>query len=199
MTTSPLAAYPGEPIQPAALPLPPDLPELPPNPRVLQLTDGDCVARGLVEGTGRRHASDHEVRSCLDLVLATATLLDPHAQARCTVSSATALRHFEVLTSARNNSFTINRGLDWADWALLDELAALIDARTMAARPGRKRPARLASLVILVAQDEIYAQPVRQLRLLGIPCWLLVPGRSAAASLRTASCAVSYIGPRRTA
>ena len=49
--------------------------------------------------------------------------------------------------------------------------------------------------MILVGQDGIYAPPVRRLRLLGIPTWLLVPGRSAATSLYRASSAVSYIGP----
>ena len=50
--------------------------------------------------------------------------------------------------------------------------------------------------MILVGQDGIYAPPVRRLRLLGIPTWLLVPGRSAATSLCRASCVVSYIGPQ---
>ena len=110
---------------------------------------------------------------------ATATLLDPHARIRCAVSTETATHHLDVLTAAGNNLFAIRRGLGGADWVLLEELADLIDARTIATRPGRKRPARLADLVILVAEDGIYAPPVMQLRLLGIPTWLLVPGRSA--------------------
>lgn len=113
--------------------LPPELPSLPPHPRVLQLTHGDCVSCGLAEGTGRDYASDQEMRSCL----------------------------------------------------------------RRASRPVRKRPAWLADLVILVAQDESYAPPVRQLRLLGIPTWLLVPGLSAAAVLRGASCAISSLGASR--
>ena len=71
----------------------------------------------------------------------------------------------------------------------------MIDVRATATRPGRKRPARLADLVILVGKDKIYAPPVRQLRLLGIPTWLIVPGRLPAASLYRAACAVSFIGP----
>ena len=126
---------------------------------------------------------------------ATATLLDPHARMRCAVSTETATHHLAVLTSSGNNLFTIRRGLGGADGVLLEELTDLINARTMATRPGRKRPARHADLVILVAEDGIYAPPVMQLRLLGIPTWLLVPGRSPAASLRSASCAVSCIGP----
>ena len=49
--------------------------------------------------------------------------------------------------------------------------------------------------MILVGKDKIYAPPVRQLRLLGIPTWLIVPGRLPAASLYRAACAVSFIGP----
>jgi len=175
--------------------VPPELPGLPPCPRVLQLTDGDCVSHGLADGTCRQRASDQEVRSCLDRVDATARLLDPHARIRCAVSTETAICHLAVLTAARNNLFTIRRGLDGADWALLEELADLIDVRMVAARRGWKRSARVADLVILVGKDGIYAPPVRRLRLLGIPTWLLVPGRSAATSLRKASAAVSYIGP----
>ena len=126
-----------------AEPVPPDLPGLPPRPRVLQLTDGDCVSHGLADGTRRQRASDQEVRSCLDRVDATARLLDPHARIRCAVSTETAIYHLAVLAAARNNLFSIRRGLDGADWALLEELADLIDVRMVAARPGRKRPARL--------------------------------------------------------
>ncbi len=183
------------PAHPAALPLPPELPGLPPRPRVLQLTDGDCVSYGLADGTPLGRASDQEVRSCLDRVHATATLLDPHARIRCAVSTETATHHLDVLTNARNNLFTIRRGLDGADGALLEELTDLIQAGLMATRPRRKRPIQHADLVILVARDGIYAPPVTRLRLLGIPTWLLVPGRSPAASLRSASCAVSCIGP----
>ena len=123
-----------------AEPVPPELPGLPPRPRVLQLTDGDCVSHGLADGTRRQRASDQEVRSCLDRVHATARLLDPHARIRCAVSTETATHHLAVLAAARNNLFTIRRGLDGADWALLEELADLIDARMVAARPGRKQP-----------------------------------------------------------
>jgi hypothetical protein len=175
--------------------LPPELPGLPLCPRVLQLTDGDCVSHGLVEGTGDERASNQEVRSCLDQVHAAATLLDPHARIRCAISTETATHHLDVLTSARNNLFTVRHGLDGADEVLLEELTDLVKARMVATRPGRKRSAWLADLVILVAQDGIYAPPVVQLRLLGVPTWLLVPGLSAAATLRSACCAVSYIGP----
>jgi hypothetical protein len=189
---------PGGPVSgQTALPVPPELPGLPPRPRVLQLTDGDCVSHGLADGTSRQRASDQEVRSCLGRVHATTTLLDPHAWIRCAVSTETAARHLDVLTTSGNNLFTIRRGIDGADWALLEELTDLIDARTVATRPGRKRPARLADLVILVGKDKIYAPAVRQLRLLGIPTWLIVPGRLPATSLYRAACAVSFVGPCR--
>lgn len=180
---------------PAALPVPPELRGLPPRPRVLQLTDGDCVSHGLAEGTGRQRASDREVRSCLDQVHATAVLLDPHARTRCAVSTESAARHLDVLTTSGNNLFAIRRGLDGADWALLEELTDLIDARTAVTRPARKRPTPLTDLVILVGKDRIYAPAVRQLLLLGIPTWLIVPGRRPAASLYRAACAVSFVGP----
>jgi hypothetical protein len=179
----------------AALPVPPDLPGLPPRPRVLQLTDGDCVSHGLADGAARGRASDREMRSCLDRVHAAARLLDPHARVRCAVSAETAVHHFDVMAAARNNSFAIRRGLDGADWALIEELTDLIGARTIATQTGRRRSSGLADLVILVGKDKIYAPPVRQLRLLGIPTWLIVPGRLPAASLYRAACAVSFIAP----
>jgi hypothetical protein len=178
-----------------ALPVPPDLPRLPPRPRVLQLTDGDCVSHGLADGAARGRASDQEMRSCLDRVHAAAALLDPHARVRCAVSTQTAAHHFDILAAARNNSFAIRRGLDGADRALIEELTDLIGARAIATQTRRRRPAGLADLVILVGKDKIYASPVRQLRLLGIPTWLIVPGRLPSASLYRAACAVSFIGP----
>jgi hypothetical protein len=188
------AARTGEPARSATLPLPPELPRVQPCARVLQLTDGDCVSYGLADGTGRSRASDQEMRSCLNQVHATAALFDPHARIRCAISTETASHHLNVLTAARNNFFTIRGGLDGAAGALLEELTDLIGTRSMATRARRKRPAPHADLVILLARDEIYAPPVMQLRLLGIPTWLLVPGRSVAASLRSAACAISCIG-----
>lgn len=198
MNTPPAVPAGWDPPEPTALPLPPELPPLPPNPRVLLLIDGDCVSRGLVEGTARRRASDKEVRNCLGQAYATATLLDPHSRVRYAVSSATATHHFNVLASARIK-FTVRRGLDGADWALIEDLADLIEARSITAHPRRRQPARLADLVILVGQDKIYAPSVRQLRLGGTPTWLLAPGYLVAVKLRHAACAVTYIGPRRPA
>ena len=191
---APDAARTSGPARPAALPLPPELPGLPPRPRVLQLTDGDCVSYGLANGATRRRASDQEVRSCLDRVHATATLLDPHARIRCAVSTETATHHLDVLTASGSNQWSVRRRPGGADQAVLEEMNDLINAR-LAAGPGRKRPAQHADLVILVARNGIYAPPVRRLRLLGIPTWLLVPGRLVADSLYACSCAVSFLGP----
>jgi hypothetical protein len=144
--------------------------------------------------------SDAAVASCLGLARATARALDPQARIRCAASSETAAIHLDVLTSSRNNTWAIRRGLNGADYALLEELAGLVTARMFATRPGRKRPRRtpghLAGLVILVGTDKIYTGDVRLLKLMGIPTWLIVPGRArVAASLYRAATAVSFVGP----
>lgn len=190
-----------EPPEPPALPLPPELPPLRANPRVLVLIDGDCVSYGLVRdrashGSRGSRASDEEVLDFLDRVHATAKSVDPGFRARCAVSTATAYEHLNILISARNNWLTIRRGLDGADRALIEELDHLIE-HSMARRPGRRPPARLADLVILVGQDGIYAPPVRDLRLGGIPTWLIAPGYLIARKLRRAAGAVTILGCRR--
>ncbi len=182
------------------LPYPPELPDgLPARPRVLQLTNADAVSRGLADGTPRDRASNQEVRACLELVRATARAIDPRARIVCVASSATATRHLDVMTASGGNTWLVRRGLDGADPALLEELDLLTDIHRMLHQPGRRRPARPAGpaeLVILVAQDRIFAGSVRRLRLLGVPTWLLVPGRSVARELFTAACAVTFVGPR---
>ena len=196
LTTAVTDAYTAEPARPAALPPPLELPAgLARYPRVLQLIDADSVSRGLADGTSLSRASDQDVQLCLDVVRATAHALDPQSRVRYAASTATAAYHLGVLTAAGNNQWSVRRGLDGADQVLLEEMSALIGGRLIATRPGRKRSAPLADLVILVAQDHIYAPPVRRLRLLGIPTWLMVPGRLVAASLYTCSCAVSFLGP----
>jgi hypothetical protein len=49
----------------------------------------------------------------------------------------------------------------------------------------------------LLGDDPVYAPPVRRLRLLGIPTWLILPGRQVPASLYACACAVSFLGPGR--
>jgi hypothetical protein len=190
------AARTSGPAHPAALPLPPDLPAgLARHPRVLQLIDADSVSRGLAGGTPLGRAADQEMRWCLNLVEATSRALDPQSRVRCAASITTATYHLDLLTGSGSNQWSVRRGPGGADQAVLEELNDLIDTRLAAARPGRKRPTRHADLVILVATDRIYAPPVRRLRLLGIPTWLLVPGRLVADSLYAYSCAVSFLSP----
>jgi hypothetical protein len=183
--------------QPILLPYPSELPDgLPARPRVLQLTNADDVSRGLADGTRRDRASDEEVRACLELVRASTRALDPRARIVCAASNATATRHLDVMTASGGNTWLVRRGLDGADRALLEELDHLTDIHRMLHQPGRRRPAGPADLVILVAQDHIFARSIRRLRLLGVPTWLLVPGRSVARELFTTACAVTFIGPR---
>lgn len=179
-----------------ALPLPPELPMgLAENPRVTRLIDLDAVSHGLARGAPRGRASDQKVQLFLDIVEASAKALDPHSRVRCAASSATAAHHLDVLMASGNNQWTIRRGLNGADQVLLEEMSDLINARLIATRPGYKRPAWHADLLILVGQDRIYTPSVGQLRLLGIPTWLIEPGSLAARLLRSRSCAVTYLGP----
>jgi hypothetical protein len=197
MAMRPLSAPADVLAQPILLPYPSELPDgLPARPRVLQLTDADAVSRGLADGTPRDRASNREVRACLELVQATTRRIDPRARIVCAASSATATRHLDVMTASGGNTWLVRRGLDGADRALLEELDHLTDIHRMLHQPGRRPPAGPAELVILVAQDHIFARSIRRLRLLGVPTWLLVPGRSVARELFTAACAVTFIGPR---
>jgi hypothetical protein len=179
-----------------ALRLPTELPAgLVRNPRVLQLINLDSVSRGLANGTDLDRASDRDVQRCLGIARATARVLDPQSRIRCTASTATAAYHLDVLTASGNNEWLIRHRLDGVNQALIEEMTDLIDARLIATAPGRGHPAQHADLVILVGQDQIYASPVRRLRLLGIPTWLMVPGHFVAAPLYACSCAVSFLGP----
>jgi hypothetical protein len=179
----------------AALPLPPELPAgIPENPRVIRLIDLDSVSHGLAQGTSLGRASNQDVQLFLDIVQVTARALDPQSRVRGAASTATAAHHLDVLTASGNNHWSIRRGLDGADQVLLEEMNDLISARLIATKPGHSRSARPADLVILVGQDHIYAPPVRRLRLLGIPTWLVVPGPPVAAVLYSGACAVTFLG-----
>jgi hypothetical protein len=193
----PLIAPADVPDLPIALPYPPDLPAgLSPRPRVLLLIDADAVSHGLVDDTPRSRASNREMRMCLDLVHATARSIDQRTRVRCAASTATAAYHLDMMTESAGNTWLVRRGLDGADQAVLEELNHLIHVHRAARRRGRNRRAEHAFLVLLVAQDHIYFPAVRQLRLLGVPTWLLVPGLRVAANLYSAACAVTFIGPR---
>ena len=197
MAMRPLSAQADVLAQPMLLPYPSELPDgLPARPRVLQLTNADDVSRGLADGTHRDRASDEEVRACLELVRASTRAIDPRARIVCAASNATATRHLDVMTASGGNTWLVRRGLDGADRALLEELDHLTDIHRMLHQPGRRHPAGPPDLVILVAQDHIFARSIRRLRLLGVPTWLLVPGRLVARELFTSACAVTFIGPR---
>jgi len=184
------------PVTPVPLLYPPELPEgLHPQPRVLLLIDGDAVSHGLVDDKPLERASDQQMRSCLELVYATATAIDPRPRVRIAASSQTAIHHLDVMAASGANTWLVRRGLNGADGALIEEMTHLIDARTRIGRPGRRQAGRPADLIILVAQDGGYASAVRGLRLLGVPTWLLVPGLFVAAELYTPACAVTRIGP----
>lgn len=176
-----------------ALPLPQELPAgIPENPRVMRLIDLDAVSHGLVQGTLLDRASNQDVQLFLDIVQATAQSLDPHSRVRCASSTATAAQHLDLLTASDNNEWSIRRGLDGADEVLLEEMNYLISTHSIAARRRRRRQVRHADLLILAGQDHIYAPPVRELRLLGVPTWLVVPGGPVAASLYSSSWDVSF-------
>jgi hypothetical protein len=178
--------------RPAPLPVPPELPAgLARHPRVLQLISADSVARGC--GPARH------VRRCIDITQATARALDPQARIRCAASAGTAAHHLDLLTASGNNQWSVSRRAGDAGQVLLEEMNDLITARLIATgpRPKRQRRARHADLVILVGDDPAYAPPVRRLRLLGIPTWLMVPGRQVPTSLYACACAVSFVGPGR--
>jgi hypothetical protein len=106
-------------------------------------------------------------------------------------SSLTAVIHLAVLAEAPVDTWVIQRGLDYAKCAV-EELEDLIVGQLHVGR-GRNRTVSHADLVILVAQDHIFAPQVRQLRLLHVPRWLLVPGCFVAPSLYSAATSVTFL------
>jgi hypothetical protein len=176
------------------LPFPRDLPVLPRPPRLLVLGDLDALSHGLAEGSGSARASDACVWEVLEQVMLTTSGLGSRkCSVRWAASSATARYHLDLLTRSANNVWSIRQGLDGADHALLEELD-LLAAATISATCG-KHAERPADLVILIALDHIYAPAIRRLRLLGVPAWVLQPGRFIAADLYTAAAAVIRLAP----
>jgi hypothetical protein len=177
------------------LPFPADLPALSPSPRLLVLGDMDALSHGLAEGSGCSRASDERVWAVLEQVMLTASGLGSRrCPVRWAASSATARCHLDLMTRSANNVWSIRRGLDGADHVLLEELEYLTGATISANRKSAGRP---ADLVILIALDHIYAPAIRQLRLLGVPTWVLQPGRFIAADLYKAAAAVTRLAPPR--
>jgi hypothetical protein len=174
------------------LPFPGNLPAFPRRPRLVVLGDVDALSRGLAEGSVCSRASDMRVWAVLEQVILTALGLGSGNPAvRWAASSATARYHLDLMTRSANNVWSIRQGLDGADHALVAELEHLI-AATLSVNRG-KRAERPADLVILIALDHIYAPAVRQLRLLGVPTWVLQPGRFIAADLYRAAAAVTRL------
>ncbi len=187
--------------RPVALPRPAELPASPPYVRVEVLIDADAVSHGLAEGTGADRAPNNAVAACLATVQRTARALvrDPASgrggyRVRCAGSTETVRHHLDLVLAAPNNTWSFCRGIDVADLALLDSLESL--AISASRRPDRRDcDASRAHPVVLVAQDHIYAGTVRQLRLLGVPTWVLKPGRYIATDLYKAACAVTPLIP----
>jgi hypothetical protein len=176
------------------LSFPADLPSLPPRPQLLLLGDMDALSHGLAEGSGRGRACDEHVWAVLEQVMLTASGLSwRRCPVRWAASSATARYHLDLMTRSANNVWSIRRGLDGADHVLLEELDHLTAATISASHS--KNEGRQADLVILIGLDHIYAPAIRQLRLLGVPTWVLQPGRFIAADLYKAATAVTRLTP----
>jgi hypothetical protein len=174
-----------------ALPLPVELPALSRSSQLLVLGDMDALSHGLAGGTAGNRASDAYVGAVLGQVRISARAFGSITRVRLAASSATARHHLDLVTRSANNVWSIRRGLDGADHALLDELEDLIAARL--APRNHKHLAGNASLVVLIAQDHIYGPAVRQLRMLDVPTWVLQPGRNIAAELYKAATAVTVL------
>ena len=169
----------------------------PPHRASSSSSTADAVSHGLVDDSPRERASNHEMRSCLDLVHATATAIDPRAAGpvRCLPRTAThppghpdrlGRQHVDRAPRARRRRPGAARRADRPD------------QRPHRHRPaGPEDPAPPADLVILVGQDRIYA-PCGPAAATALGCQ---PGCCALAStLRPSSTpqpAPSPIGPRR--
>ena len=181
-------------VTPDLLTFPADLPALRPPARPLVLGDMDALSHGLAEGLACRRAPDAYIWAVLEQVTLTASRLGSRRYpTRWAASTETARYHLDVMTRSANNVWSIRRGLDGADYALLEELE-YIEAATISASRG-KDAERPADLIILIALDRIYAPVVRRLRLLGVPTWVLQPGRFIAAELYKAATAVTRLAP----
>jgi hypothetical protein len=174
------------------LSFPADLPALPRAPHLLVLGDMDALSHGLAEGLAWSRAADTDVWAVLEQVMLTASRLGSRrCPVRWAASSATAKHHLDLMTRSANNVWSIRRGLNGADYALLEELEHITAATISAHHSKDTEPP--ADLVILIALDHIYAPAVRQLRLLGVPTWVLQPGRFIAADLYKAATAVTRL------
>ncbi len=170
------------------LDLPRNLPQLGDSCRTSVLFDADALSHGAAEGTLHGRASDELFGHYVNEVLAAALALTGGQRRRLTVryaaSTETAAHHLRVAAEAPSNTWLFCRGLDGADRALIAELLQIAEGLE-----GPRSKSRHA--VVLVGQDHAYAPPVRRLRLLGVPTWVLQPGRFIAADLYRSACEVS--------
>lgn len=176
------------------IPLPPELDPWRPVQRVLVLADMDAVSHGLAEGSGAGRVTDAEARSLLAQVKLSARATGAaDRRFRLAASSETALHHVGLVTSSKNNLWSIRTGLNGADHVIKDELDGL--AADVHAAQTRRRATACPTLVILIGQDHEYGPSVRQLRLLGVPTWVLQPGRYIASDLYRPAACVTRVGP----
>src|SRR5689334_17261623 len=83
----------------------------------------DALSHGLAEGSACRRAPDKHVWAVLEQVRLTASGLGCRGYpARWAASTATARYHLDLMTRSANNVWSIRRGLNGADYALLEEL-----------------------------------------------------------------------------
>jgi hypothetical protein len=153
----------------------------------------DALSHGLAEGSACSRAPDTQVWTVLQRVTLTASQLGSRrCPIRWAASSATAKYHLDLMTRSANNVWSIRRGPNGADCVLLEELEFIAAATISANRNKNAEPP--ADLIILIALDHIYAPALRRLRLLGVPTWVLQPGRLIAAELYKAATAVTRLG-----
>lgn len=156
---------PSAPVDPGILPAPAELSAvMSVRPAVTLLIDIDALSH---TSPGTRLANA-ELSTVMDTVSRTVASIASSVHRRYAASVRTGNHHADLLFAVPNNTWAVRRGLDGADAAILAELDALA-----AARPHGPH------LVVLVANDHIYAEPVRLLRDLGVPTWLLHTGRQA--------------------
>jgi hypothetical protein len=177
------------------IPLPAELDPWRPVQRVRVLADMDAVSHGLAEGSGADRVSDVEAGLLLRQVQMTAWATGAaHCHFRLAASSETAKHHWGLVTASANNQWSIRKGVDGADHALTEELDGL--AANVHAEQARKHSRTGTNLVILIGQDHAYGPAIRQLRLLGVPTWVLQPGRYIASDLyRPAACVTRVMPP----
>ena len=176
------------------IPLPAELDPWRPVQRVLVLADMDAVSHGLAEGSGASRVSDAEAGLLLRQVQITAWATGAaHCRFRLGASSETAKHHWGLVTASANNQWSIRKGLNGADQALTEELDGL--AANVHAEQARKHGRACTNLAILIGQDHAYGPAVRQLRLLGVPTWVLQPGRYIASDLYRPAACVTRVRP----